>query len=61
MVGLAAKFVAQVFFFSLVTFESTLKERVGENTRVEEEGTGRGWSCGEGRGLLLELCREKCE
>lgn len=46
--GLAAKLVAQVVFFSLVTSESTPKEWV-EHIWVEEKWRGRGRGCGGGR------------
>lgn len=48
---LAAKFVAQVFFFSLVTSESTPKEWVG-HIRVEEEEGG----ALKGAGFLPQIC-----
>lgn len=52
---LAAKFVAQVFFFSLVTSESTPTEWVEEERKGKEEG-----GAVREAGFLLELCNRKC-
>lgn len=40
--GLAANFVAQVFFFSLVTSESTPTERVGKTPGWRRKGQEEG-------------------